>query len=397
MNKFFFRDILLKEGQAFKIVTFNIGAGNAKGENYASVMLRANMKVETSEGLVSKEYVVKVNHQSEMSEEMLEMFNVFPKEIEMYTEIVPAFQRIFSEIEPNMIFGPRCVFGGTKPADCIVLEDLRPLGYVNTDRKAGLDLAHSELILEKLAKFHAASVIYMERGNSFSKTYNEGIFADHIKPFFENFVHTIPIMQEVANKSWKCNRLLTDLFANWREKLVDKMFSVGARDNNDFNVLCHGDLWSNNVLFKYNEQGKPDHCIFVDYQMCFHSSPVLDLHYFLVTSVKPELKFSHLDHFLEFYHRHLITSLRQLGYCKKLPTLLQLQVDFLKKGFFGIGTAFVTLPIIIADGGDDASPDNLMKNDEAANAFKRRVYGNPRFGHIMDTIIPFYDKKGILA
>lgn len=45
----------------------------------------------------------------------------------------------------------------------IVLEDLRTLGYRTANRQFGLDIAHAELALELLAKFHAASAVYYEQ------------------------------------------------------------------------------------------------------------------------------------------------------------------------------------------------------------------------------------------
>lgn len=67
--------------------------------------------------------------------------------------------RIYNTIINNH----RCVLGGKEPVDIIILEDLKPAGYVNAKRQELLDLQHCELTLEKLAKFHAASVLYVEK------------------------------------------------------------------------------------------------------------------------------------------------------------------------------------------------------------------------------------------
>lgn len=108
LDKFFFTDILRKDYNLFKVVSFNIAPANIKGENYASVMLRVTMKVENNvDGLAEKTYVAKVNHQNAMSKEMMAAFNVFPKEIEMYTSIVPAFEKIYADVGANISFGPR--------------------------------------------------------------------------------------------------------------------------------------------------------------------------------------------------------------------------------------------------------------------------------------------------
>lgn len=43
------------------------------------------------------------------------------------------------------------------------MEDVSLDGFRTADRLHGLDMKHVELILEKLAKFHAASAVHVER------------------------------------------------------------------------------------------------------------------------------------------------------------------------------------------------------------------------------------------
>lgn len=45
----------------------------------------------------------------------------------------------------------------------IVFEDLKSLGYLMADREIGLDEDHCKIVLEKLGRFHAASMILAEQ------------------------------------------------------------------------------------------------------------------------------------------------------------------------------------------------------------------------------------------
>lgn len=57
----------------------------------------------------------------------------------------------------------RCILGTRDPNDLIILEDLSLEGYKCADRRKGLDLDHVHLTIQKLAKMHAASVVYIEQ------------------------------------------------------------------------------------------------------------------------------------------------------------------------------------------------------------------------------------------
>lgn len=108
VDKFYFNDILRKEYDQFKVVRFNVEHLNGKGENYASLMFRVKLTVEnTKTGLSAKSYVVKAVLQSGMAPEIMEIFNVFPKEIQMYTEFLPKFEEMFEAVGETVRFGPK--------------------------------------------------------------------------------------------------------------------------------------------------------------------------------------------------------------------------------------------------------------------------------------------------
>lgn len=82
----------------------------------------------------------------------------------------------------NIIFDPggggRCLYATRDPVQLIVFEDLKPLGYVMADRHNGLDEAHCRLVLNKLGRFHAASLALYDRNPQSMDKYAFGM----IKP-----------------------------------------------------------------------------------------------------------------------------------------------------------------------------------------------------------------------
>lgn len=101
-------DLLRKEYNSFRIFKFSVGPANAKGENYASQMFRVKLSIEVNgSGLINKNFMVKVNHETGPAAEMMKLINFFPKEIEMYTTYFPKFESMYKAIGENVRLGAK--------------------------------------------------------------------------------------------------------------------------------------------------------------------------------------------------------------------------------------------------------------------------------------------------
>lgn len=194
------------------------------------------------------------------------------------------------------------------------------------------------------------------------------------------------------------------------------MFKLGKVDHNEFNVLNHGDCWSNNIMFQYDSFGKINETYLVDFQMPKYGTPAQDLFYFLVSSAKLEIKIKEFDYFIKFYHDNLTENLRLLKYPKKLPSLKDIHIMLYKYGLWGkfqcwccviqqynplgfiagFTTATGVMAAVLLDPTENASLDNFMGDDDAGNEFKMLMYTNPRYRKHMECILPWLHNRGAL-
>lgn len=57
----------------------------------------------------------------------------------------------------------RLIYNVAKPIETLVFQNLMPLGFKLQSRQVGLDKMHSLIVLQKLAQYHALSLILNER------------------------------------------------------------------------------------------------------------------------------------------------------------------------------------------------------------------------------------------
>lgn len=76
-----------------------------------------------------------------------------------------------------MFFKFHRLFYSTKdPFNIIVFEDLKALGFTMADRKALLNLNHCNLVVSKLGRFHASSMILAKESINLMEMFNFGMF-----------------------------------------------------------------------------------------------------------------------------------------------------------------------------------------------------------------------------
>lgn len=73
---------------------------------------------------------------------------------------------------------------------------------------------------------------------------------------------------------------------------------------------------------------------------------MIDLLYFLTTSVATDIYFSHRDELIFIYHETLKLILEKLGFQGKVPTLNELQIELLQKGALEVVYVIAAAPFL---------------------------------------------------
>lgn len=177
-------------------------------------------------------------------------------------QIHPIVDDIFIKFE-NSTFN-RC-YDSSSTGSYLILADLVAADYKNVPRQIGLNSGQLKACLKFSSKWHAASVKLIHA----TKWTLEEQYALFLQPhvslngskqyriLFENAVSgCIDAFQNDPDLRSICDKLI-----RLKPNIFQKCCAAAQRDESEFNVLTHGDMWSNNIMF--DAAGDADRVLFV--------------------------------------------------------------------------------------------------------------------------------------
>ncbi|EDV41618.1 uncharacterized protein Dana_GF17414 [Drosophila ananassae] len=389
-----FEDLLKKEVKDFKQTkSLRAKAGVSAGENYATVMLRVELDVETKdEGLQTKAFMLKTPHQSEAYRKIIEKTDVFDVERGMYLEVVPELEKLYRDVGVEVTFGAKAY---ELPAGdyYVLLEDLRPRGFRNADRLQGLDQTHTENVLRKFAQWHAASAVRVETKGPFEPKYTAGLFKtkDLVDALCTGSAKTL--LKHVDK--YEGHKAYIEDLTSVSKKLFEVVDDLNTPKSDEFNALNHGDGWSNNIMFQYNDKNEILNTYFVDLQIPKYGTVAQDLYYFLLSSTQLDIKTSKFDYFIWFYHTELVKHLKLLNYSKPLPSLRSLHDALNRYSGWAFICCACIMGYVLLDPTEEADFDKLLANEDST--FKQTIFTNPRYKKHMEVLLPWLHHRGALS
>lgn len=322
-------------GKYEKILNFKAFPALAPGENFATVMIKIEFEVLLKNGEKQKEsFMLKVAHNSELYSKEMTKWDMFSTEVGMYQEVVPEFEEMYANKGLKVKFGANA-YKLPINEQYVLLEDLTRKGFKNSPRLECLNMEHCKAVLKKLAQWHAASAKRIEKKGLYDYKYAKGLFIESGRELFKNMLenslkHLIKSAKNLRNHEEYLQHL-----EQLKGYVVDLFYEQCKLDEQEFNVLNHGDCWSNNIMFKYDKDGKLEETYFVDLQVTGYGSPAQDLLYFIISSAQLDIKVNKFDYMIKYYHDNLVEHLKLLKYEKPVPKLKDLQMNLIKRGAWG--------------------------------------------------------------
>lgn len=259
---------------------------------------------------------------------MLEDTGIFAKEVKLYETLLPDL----AEFTANS--NRWCSRAFLARNDLLILDDLSLEGYKIFPFQFKFDQAHVEVTLKALASFHSSSIAYEEKqrgkGKSIKEKFDETLFETSVMDC--TWFHAGLKVKKIFRCENKLSCLSQKNFFNFHSQTIydialnetnfgkahcelikssfyDKIFGIietmeKSTDEVPF-VLCHRDLWCNNLMFKLDENSNPVHCIFIDFQTARYLSLTVDVVMAIICTTRRENHERLFEHYINYYYEQL--------------------------------------------------------------------------------------------
>ncbi|XP_047034939.1 uncharacterized protein LOC124640984 [Helicoverpa zea] len=267
-------------------------------QNYFGILIPVVLSGTRNGKEVKFELVLKlapINEQYRVSGAVTVMF---AREVFVYSVVLKKYQ----EMQEHLSFDaqyviPRCYYVQKDYCkEVIALQDMCGDGYKPYTHEMFLDLDHTLVSLKSLAKLHAFSFILQNQ--------NPQLYEEISKTCVPLTEHTnkryMDIMRDRLDKALKKfeGTTYTPLLHKLRQNCAE-LFNA-AVNSVQRTCICHGDIWKENILYKY-EDDKPVSACVIDYQTTRICSPAFDTMYLIISSTNTELRNQHFHQLLDRY------------------------------------------------------------------------------------------------
>ncbi|XP_077295764.1 uncharacterized protein LOC143917993 [Arctopsyche grandis] len=342
-----------------KDVVLRISAGSEKGDNYIGEMHKIEI-ASKHDKCVLHNLIVKTTSDKGKSE-VLKLDDLYNREAYLYNVVLPTFKKF--QKEHKVPTEEQFDFVKCYKADqnLVLMEDMCARGYRMHDRYYPYDSDHLELALMNLARYHSISFAMKkldpETYKKLAKSVDKSVLYDkYFDPIIERSLFEATTVMDDASKAEK----LLSFSKNGVEKFHKYIASKSATP---YDVICHGDCWTNNIMFKY-ENGKPVDMKFIDWQIARACSPVTDLSYMIYLSTDAPMRAKYNSGLFNVYYDTIGKQLTYFG-CNIEECYPRAIFDDHLKEFlpYGLLMSTMVIPIMLCNKGTELDVVEMCKVD----------------------------------
>ncbi|XP_064120857.1 uncharacterized protein LOC135225483 isoform X2 [Macrobrachium nipponense] len=370
--------LLCDKGEEAALISWEVVDFTKTGDNYSTFVTSIQVTYSMADEELQVSYVTKVNPCRKLEGFESITHALFEKEVNFYLNLVPDLNSVLEEAGIETLNLPRCYHVNLDQGqERAYYEDLRERGFKMVDRRQGLDAAHVTLVLKELAKLHAASRLLQEKSpeESLEEKYyptlqdwlNLGEEANEVlTPMLQGYLnHARDILKNSGGEK-RILEWIESLRPNLREDMITKMQS------DTFGSICHGDCWSNNILFRYEDE-EPVEVMLVDLEACRYATLASELNYLLYSSVAYQVRKENLEDFMRTYFS-AYNDIVQAGGLEMSFSEEELMEEFRDKNILGAIFAMMIVPIVLFETGELPHISEFSGDfEEAINDFWARV------------------------
>ncbi|XP_075982235.1 uncharacterized protein LOC142980627 [Anticarsia gemmatalis] len=373
------------------------------GDNYVASVKRILVDGENG----SLRLIAKLAPPIEFLRQTMNTEVLFRNEHILYTELLPKYLHLQKKAgvpEEELIKFPKCYGSSSEaPNEVIILEDLKPLGFTMLDRFEILPSDCIYAILKRFAAFHSLSFVLRQKEPATFDRY-KSILSDMWATMIEN-EETKQYFLAVENDVLA---VLDDpdhinVARHKISDAINQMKKIRKTDmDNKYSVIVQGDCWTNNVMFRFEDEKLAD-TILIDYQLSRNASPAYDLFYMILNCTDHETRKKHFNEWIDYYHEELEKSLSYHGL--KVNFVYprdRLDTDLMRYGRLMFGLCVFLANMLIRKPEDAAKVQELMKSEDVFDRPEEFGVGNldvdsrNRFKNRISGIISTLQEFGLL-
>lgn len=245
----------IAQSEGFTSYEIERTGGTQKGDRLVGEISYIDIKGTSSCGQPKVlQLVLKCAFSDESIREIIPISDIYLTEINVYEKVFPLFMKfqVGKNISDRFTGFPKCYRTvRCHLEECLVLHDMKSLGYIMWDRTKPMDENHVALILQEYGKFHGTSfALKDQKRDEFNKISSEvhNAFVTQIDmalpAYVENIEHSLTLFDSEKD------RKIVEELKEFKKILKDFVVSLFFHKD-DFSVFVHGDCWCNNMMFKY--------------------------------------------------------------------------------------------------------------------------------------------------